>query len=264
MVRMVIHAGFHKTGTSSIQKMLRQNKKLLHPYGRIILKPGVATLCDATRLWSRWRDRFEQRGVEIELELLFGKLKPKAGRTILISAEDLAGHMPGRKGVTRYDATAPLMQMIAEAALKAPFKINELVFFFSTRAADGWLKSSYVQHVRGDRMTLSLQDYAAQFADAANLNAVVDDVRQAVAPHPVHSAALEDAQNQRLGPLSPLLDILNVPDAVRAQMQAFGPVNAAPSADLLHQMLALNCSDLNDTEVHARKQTLLEAAQNRG
>lgn len=257
MVRMVIHAGFHKTGTSSIQRMLRLNKKLLHPYARIVLKPGVTTLCDATRLWSRRREKFEQRGVEIELELLFETLKPKAGRTILISAEDLAGHMPGRKEVTSFDAAAPLMQMIAKAVENAPFKVNELVFFFSTRHPDAWLKSSHVQHIRGDRMVLDYADYARQYASAADLPLVVHQIRQAVAPNLVRSAALEDIKELPLGPVTPLLDILGVPEDVRVQMKLSGPVNPAPSADVQAQMLTLNRSDLPDAEVHARKQALL-------
>lgn len=258
MVRMVVHAGFHKTGTSTIQKVLRQNKKLLQPHARIVLKPGIGSLCDATRLWSRRREAFERRGVEIELKLFLDSLNPKAGRTICISAEDLAGHLPGRKEVEGYDATAQLMEMFREAVHKAPFKVNDLTFFFTTRSPKSWLQSSYVQHVRGARMVMDFDDYAAQFKQAAELNAVVRDVAQAVEPSSVQSSALEDTTHLPFGPATPLLDLLHVPEQTRAEMKTTQPVNPAPSQQLLAELLPLNRSDLSDSEVKQAKLDLLQ------
>jgi hypothetical protein len=258
MVRMVVHAGFHKTGTSTIQKILRQNKRLLQPFTRIVLKPGLASLCDATRLWSRRRETFERRGVEIELELFFEALNPKAGRTICISAEDLAGHMPGRKSVERYDAAPGLMQLFAQAAANAPFQVNDLTFLFTTRSSDSWLRSSYVQHVRGDRMVMDFEAYAEQFKPAGYFETILDDISKAVAPASVVQSRLEDTRNLPFGPAAPLLDLLNVPEEIRSQMTPSSPVNPAPADDVLAELLRLNRSGLGDAEVRQAKFDLLQ------
>ena len=54
--RIVVHAGFHKTGTSTVQALLRDNREALKPYLRSMLKGGMTELLSAARGFSTWRD----------------------------------------------------------------------------------------------------------------------------------------------------------------------------------------------------------------
>ena len=47
MTLVVIHAGFHKTGTTSVQTALTENAERLAPHLRVLLKPDFKPLTDA-------------------------------------------------------------------------------------------------------------------------------------------------------------------------------------------------------------------------
>ena len=52
MTLVVIHAGFHKTGTTSVQTALTENAERLAPHLRVLLKPDFKPLTDAARACS--------------------------------------------------------------------------------------------------------------------------------------------------------------------------------------------------------------------
>jgi hypothetical protein len=52
MTRIVIHAGFHKTGTTSVQTMLDANRRILGRRLRIYLKSDFGSLTKAARAFS--------------------------------------------------------------------------------------------------------------------------------------------------------------------------------------------------------------------
>ena len=54
--RIIIHAGFHKTGTSTIQATLRENREAMKKHVALRLRWHMKDLVAATRGYSTWRD----------------------------------------------------------------------------------------------------------------------------------------------------------------------------------------------------------------
>lgn len=256
-MKIILHAGFHKTGTSSLQKTLRVNRRALAPDIRIILRPGMKALCEAARGWSATQDVLDLGLVKYEAALLGEAIGKVPAPIIIMSSEDLAGHMPGRKGVKTYGAAPRLMQSIA-LGLRTAMPDAELQFFFTTRQKETWLASCYAQHLSASRMRLSTKDYVRKFAKSAALDAQVDAIAAAMPDHKVTRAALEDCADRPLGPADALLDVVGFDEKKREKLRASPLEKVAPDAELRAALLALNQSTLGDDELRAAKHTLLK------
>lgn len=259
MRRIILHAGFHKTGTTSLQQTLRVNRRRLRPDIRLVLRPGMVPLCEATRAYSVQRDDLHLGLVKYEAALLAEALAQETASTILISSEDLGGHMPGRRGLRTYGAVPKLMQALV-VAFEAALPNDELIFFFTTRAPDAWLRSCYTQHLKASRLPLDRDDYVGRFRASANLTQVVRDIAAAVPRHKVMSAALEDHAQRPLGPAEALLDVAGMPDSRRAALKYLPPANAAPEEDIQERLLELNRSSLSQGALRDAKRALLRGA----
>lgn len=253
MKQILVHAGFHKTGTTSVQKMLVHNRKTLRRKLQIFTRRNMVGPCEAARAYSIRRTEADLMAFCSELAASFAKIDPTDPRAVLISSEDLSGHMPGRFGLTLYDAAPALMRALCDTAQQAFDAPVSLSFFFSTRAPEAWLRSCHAQHLRAIRMTDDLDSYATQYAASADLDAIVSAVRTAVAPHRVHSAPLEDLTDDPLGPLGILFDTLDIPPRLRQQLDILPPANLSPPDALLADYLATNRSDLDDATVAQTK-----------
>lgn len=252
--RFTIHAGFHKTGTTTLQLLLRKNKALLSDHAQILLRDDMLRVCTAARGYSATKSALDLGLVQYELaEVLEGL--PNTPQDIILSSEDLAGYMPGRRNVKDYAAAPPLMMALADTIL-ALHPGAEITFFFTTRAAQPWLRSCYAQHLKVVRMVMSGDDYMRDFAASADLDQIVDAVAAAVPQARVDSIALETAGPDRLGPLDTLLSLANIPQAICTQIAPVPRANTAPDPEVLTQLLALNRSDLDKDTLAARKKAL--------
>ena len=251
-----MHAGFHKTGTTTVQKALQQNRATLTPHVNVILRPGMVAVCEAARAYSASADVLDLALFQYELAQLAESWDISDTRPRLLTSEDLGGHMPGRRGLTSYTATPQLMRTLAET-LGEIRPDAQVQFFFSTRAADPWLTSCYVQHLRATRITQTFDEYARTYRESARLSSAIDQIAAAVTPHPVHHCALESSQTRPLGPLDPVLDLIGLPHAVRAGLIPHPPANTAPPQVQIDQMLALNRSNLGAKAWRAAKSALL-------
>ncbi|MFT7593125.1 MAG: hypothetical protein ACI8R4_000437 [Paracoccaceae bacterium] len=255
-MHVIVHAGFHKTGTTTIQKALRQNHAALEPYVKIILRSDMVAVCETARAYSASADVLDLSLFQYELSQLAEGWDASDTRPVLLDSEDLGGHMPGRRGLTSYAATPLLMRTLVETLCKIRPDARAQ-FFFSTRSADPWLASCYAQHLRATRITQSVEEYTHAYRDSARLAEIIGQIATAVAPHPVHHCALESSQTRPLGPLDPVLDLIGLPDAVRARLVAHPRVNTAPSPAKCDRLLALNRSDLGAKVWRAAKRALL-------
>lgn len=261
MTRMVIHAGFHKTGTTSVQSMIAANRAHLNPQVRCYLREDFIDLTEAARRFSIAPDAALLGDVLTQATAFFDRIEPDDARAILMSSEDLSGHLPGRHGLDRYDAAALILSQVGEAA-HARFGLDlDLTFHFSTRAADAWLRSTWWQNLRSTRLTRDFDDYACTIAAAADHASILRDVADAVATDRVTSDALEAVTALRFGPLTPLLDLVGVDDDTRDSLTILPPENVQPDVGLDVVFLALNRSGLRTKQVKEAKRLLRRMAQ---
>ncbi len=253
--KIVIHAGFHKTGTSTVQTVLRANRKALMPTLAIRLKGQMQELMHATRGYSTYGTTDALEKVSRRFDALLADLPGMPRRTLLLSAEELSGHMPGRGALNDYSAAPVLMYLFWERA-KAAFPKTPVHFIFATRNSSSWQRSAWAEHVKSSGMTLDLHDYLLRYSQASNLTEIVQRVISRVPAH-VHSYTLEDCESLPLGPADPVLDLCDIPADIRAALSPQPPQNTQPSEDILAALLKINRTHSDIQMRNAAKTALL-------
>lgn len=256
MRRIIIHAGFHKTGTTSLQQTLRANRSALRPDIRLVLRPGMKALCECARAYSRSREDYDLGMVKYEAALLMESLETEEASTIILTSEDLSGHIPGRRKMRNYGAAPHIMRALS-VAFKAASPEDRLEFFFTTRAEAPWLRSCYAQHLRASRMTWDEADYMKRLKPSADHGKILDLVKREIPEHPLIDAALEEYAGRPLGMAEALLDHLGQD---KTTLVSSPERNAALPDAIKAELLALNRSDLDDATLREAKRALIEEA----
>ncbi len=255
-----MHAGFHKTATTTVQRTLRENGDLLRPKIILALRPKLVEIISAARGYSTWRDPASLMRYGHRVARFLGDVPLGPRRCLCLSAEELAGHMPGRDHVPDFAHVPDLMREFADMAEQVFGARLDLVFFFSTRDPQAWLRSAWAEHVKASRMTLDLADFLVRYADL-NPDATLDAIRARVAPHRVITSRLEDCADLPLGPAQPLFDLLPLAPEVRAALKPAPTANQSLPAEVLQQFLRLNRSDCSADELATAKKAILAAAE---
>ena len=253
--RIIIHAGFHKTGTSSIQATLRENRVALKKHIALRLRWHLKDVVAAARGYSTDLDPLTLIKVQSRFGEMVNTIPGMPRRTLIISAEELSGHLPGRGPLADYSA-APVLLYTYWEILHAAYPEAEILVYLSTRAPEPWLASAYAEHVKSSNMTLEFEAFRDIYAKAADLDGVVTEVATRV-PTPVLSKTLEACRDLPLGPLDPLLDLCEVPLSVRANLVSVPPVNQRHSPKILAAMLEANKTHAGPKERNAAKRAIL-------
>lgn len=256
--RIIIHAGFHKTGTSTIQTTLRENRVAMKGQVALRMRWHMKELVAATRGYSTWRDPLTMIKVQHRFGLMMNELPGMPRRTLIISAEELAGHLPGRDEITDYSAAPILLYAFWEIAKKR-YPAAEINIYMSTRAPEPWLKSAYWEHVKASNMTMDFDAFAAEYEGASDLDTMIAEIASRV-PVPVYHQRLEDCADLPLGPASPLLSLCDIPEDVLAKLTPMPPENQRFGDDVLEALLKVNRSYDSSEARKAAKQTILNEA----
>lgn len=243
---LIIHPGFHRTGTTAIQHALEASRDVLSPW-RIMLKQDIPALCAAARDYAR---RPTQAGLA-RFNPAAKALAEDKPRPTVISAEDLCGLIPGRRERQGYPAAPALLAALIDAL---PGYAPQI--YLTTRAPEAWLKSCHAHHIRHTRLTVDLATYDAT-QTGTDLDALARNIATQLAPVPVTHVALDSTTALPHGPLTPLLDLMNIPQAARDRMPPTLRPNAALPAHILDALLELNQSDLSAETLALRKRALI-------
>ncbi|WP_370285179.1 hypothetical protein [Pseudooceanicola nanhaiensis] len=231
MSRIVIHAGFHKTGTSTPQAWLGAARGPLRPHAKIVPARGMQALLHACRACSTLPEPKSPAKVAARAEAFARGIAGLKGRALILSADALSGHPPGRPGIDSC-AAAPVLLAELTAALARRFPRAAIHVALTTRAPGPWLRSAHREHLRSAAITEDAASFAARLRPAADLSAAEAAVAAGL-PHPVHRPPLEATPDPRAA----LLRLAGVPDTARAALPPPRHRNAArPAAldDLLH------------------------------
>ena len=263
--RILLHAGFHKTGTSTLQETLRENGDLLAPLWRVetlLYNPLMRQATQAARQFSLSRKTADlglfQAACVVWFDAMAAELTADQG--LLISSEDFAGHMPGVGSLRDYCALGPVLAAFVQIALQFFGPATQFEFLLTTRAPGPWMQSLHWQQAKGARLQDSFAAFSQRLPAAADHAAMAQSARLAVAPWPVTMTALEDVAHRRLGPAEALLDLAHLPAALAASLLPVAPRNARPEANLSDLFVALNRMGLPDDQLKARKDALRKAA----
>jgi hypothetical protein len=259
MTRVLVHAGFHKTGTTSLQTFLALNRAAYAPDVHLAIRDDLGLARHTGRLYG-------QRPGRVRLMLHRRALARFVARLpevplILISRETLAGAMPGYQ---RHDGTtvhvyaeAPALLSALKDALVARFGTGARIeLAFTTRAPQAWGKSLYRHWLRTLPLTESPETFAARIGPLPGLDATARDLGQRLAL-PLHVWPLEDWGNAPLGVPEPLLDLIGRPPGLVPAPRR----NPAGSADLARRFLELNRTMRPGAALRAAKDRMWRAEQ---
>ncbi len=243
-VRVIVHAGFHKTGTSSLQDYLRDHRELLSDRVAVYLKNDFLRAGNLGRIyglkpypWRRrqFRDTFR--------EFLDGITDDPV---IFLSWEGFSGVMPGHRRfltgqISNYSRAAiPLARTIG-AELKRRFgPETQVEFLYTLRDPEDWLRSVYGHLVRSIRITDDFSGFRDSFDPVPDLAREAALIARALAPIPVHVVRLEDVGATPQGPATALLDLIGMPQGDRAALPLAIRANKGLSPDAEAEFLRLN------------------------
>lgn len=238
--RIIVHPGFHKTGTTTAQTFLRENRKVIRRHADFVLKWRFEPVTRAARAFSNSRSDLDRARFRFRFIGFLGTLEPMAKKPLLISSEELLGHMPGHKAITDYSAAPDLCEDMADALRHHFGAAVPLTFLFTTRGARAWLQSAWAHTVTRSKETRDRAGFDADLAGAANFDTVLSAVRRRVGSAEVVARALEDVADDPLGPGAYFTRALDLPDRAIAKLRAVDPQNVALDVQALDASLAHN------------------------
>lgn len=260
MTHVIVHAGFHKTGTSSLQDYLRAHRARLADRVTIYLKDDFLDAGNAARRygmrphpWRMWRFRRALRE--------FLNAIPEAP-VIFLSWEGFSGVMPGHRrplsgpvrGMAR--AAVPLARGIV-AELRHRFgPTARIEFLYTLREGESWLRSVWGHIARSIRLTEDYPAFRAGFRTLTPLDAEAATVARAIAPVPVHTAWLEEIGTLPQGPATPALRLMGFSEAEIAALPRASHVNRGNSDTATQTFLHLNRTLADPAELKQRKDAL--------
>jgi hypothetical protein len=258
---VIVHAGFHKTGTTSLQKHLAQVRRAMAPYFAYYGQNDFKNAGARARIYAQ-RPFFHRR---LRFRLSFRRFLnaiPDAD-TIVLSRETFSGVMPGHRdwrGRTLQDYAPTTIRLCREVAgeLRRRFGPNtQIEFVFTVRERESWIRSVYGHLLRSIHLRESFDEFRALFPDLIDLREEAAKVAQALAPCPVHVFALENYTAHRHGTAAIIMELAGVPDAVQAKLPGAARANAGQSRDLEAQFFALNHSGKSRAELRRIKDAML-------
>ena len=260
-VRVVVHPGFHKTGTSSLQSYLHRHRGALKPWFDFYGKDDFLKAGSAARIYAQkpfpWRLRAFRRCLDAFLAGI-----PDAP-VIVLSRETFSGAMPGHRralgGLIRgYDGTAQRLGTQILAALRVRFGPEvRVTFVYTVRDREAWIRSVYGHLVRSIHLRDDFATFRDRFPDIPDPATQARRIARDIGIDSVHVFALERIGAAREGPASALLDLLGVPQEVRDGLPPAQRANGGQPPELEAAFLQMNRAGGDRNELKRRKDRLL-------
>ncbi len=261
MTRVIVHAGFHKTGTTGLQEFLARNRTILQPYFDLFLNQDFPEVGATSRIYAQrpfpWRKRMFRRAFRRFLSTV------PAADAIILSRETFAGVMPGHRNIfgrliVDQSNTAIRLARVIVTELRRRFGPDtEIQFLYTTRTQGPWLRSVYGHLLRSIHLRDDFETFRAGFNTPPDPERDARTIATALAPVPVYIARLEDFADHPEGTAAALLDLLDIPEITRQQLRPAPHANRGQSPELEQEFLRLNRSGQRKSTLKATKDHLL-------
>ncbi|SLN37153.1 hypothetical protein [Roseisalinus antarcticus] len=262
-MKVIVHAGFHKTGTTSLQQGLRANDKLLAPHAALYYGARLQPVLHRGRHFGFLPGPKRLAGFRRDLRVLLDKM-PDAER-IVLTREAFSGAMVGETRadgvrITSYGDTAVILARALAEGIAARFPGSEIVFLYTTRDTEGYIASAWKHLLRLRRMTEDYQAFAATVSPHLDLDQEVARLTAALAPHRVVVRSLSEIAASPEGPASAVFDLLDLPRDLRNRITPAPAARRSQSDTLSAWLLEANRTIADDAELHRAKVAALAEA----
>ena len=228
-VRIVLHFGFHKTGTTSLQHFLMENRNVLTSYATFYFQEDLPQVAALARKYSKMPFFWNRKKYRKELRKFLSGIEDT--QTIVVSCEALGGVMPGyntfpSKRVVSYIPTArKLMEDFYEALQEKFGDTVDVCFLFTTRNSDTWIKSVHGHICRTKNSNEKLTDFIKSFSQLPNLKHDAELITSGMPQVTVMIAPLEIYTKKAFGPATVVLELLNIPAGTLQKLKKTEPKN---------------------------------------
>jgi hypothetical protein len=242
MRRVLLHLGFHKTGTTSAQGFLRQNAPVIRKH-YIFLGPGRTRPMGLTRAALAFTDNgtdAERRAFQSQLSHSLKQLSFGQARGLIISDENIGGRRPDQD----LDYAYKHLPQVLEACID-PIKHHfapedcDIAVYLSTRDPQAWARSLWGHAVAKTHLSEAQDAFVTRATSVLSLNERVSAVRARLNGIPVRSERLEDLAPQPFGPGAPFADWLKAGPGDFSGLvpgQHLGKGHPAEDLDALHSL----------------------------
>jgi len=189
---LILHLGVQKTGTTSLQRFLKQSAGALAD-ALVIRTPEEGTpmrpLGRAAIAFSLSRGKELRQALRLAFEEVLDTL-PEGPQTVLISHENLAGAMPGN-GTERglYPALPRILKILDKSAQARGFSPRYAIY---TRDMATWRPSVWAQAVRTDGYNGTLPQFEAETATLPDWSDLMDRLADVAGKDRLACLRLED------------------------------------------------------------------------
>lgn len=259
MTEVYVHAGFHKTGTSSLQDYLRTTRRDLAPYIQVHLKEDFLEAGNLARRYGQKPYPHRRRRFARALRRYLAQV-PDQDRHIL-SWEGFSGIMPGHRRLTGpvrniRRAAIPLNRTIVSEVKRRFGPDVKITFYYTLRDADAWIRSVHGHLLRSIRLTEDEPTFILGFSPPILLDEEAARIAAALAPVPVVTSWLEDTKTRREGPASALLDLIDLPKSIRDTLPKAAHTNRGNDAEIRDKCLEWNRNVEDSAELKRMKDDL--------
>lgn len=260
MRRILIHPGFHKTGTTSAQAFLNKNRKQINRHYAIVgpSRARQAGLINAARAFTRSGSPEDAAAFTAKTHEVLDTIDFRARRGLILSDENLAGRRPGGDVSTAYQRLPEVMTLLTQA-LTAHFEPDpcEIAIYLSTRDLASWAYSLWGHNVRKSRVT---EAFASPIVPGISLEERAETLRTALPDASHLTRPLEALANTTFGPGTPIADWLHAGPGDFSKLLAGPLAGAAPPLEKTEACLEMNRSIEDDLVLRMAKQDLLDDA----
>ncbi|SEP63258.1 hypothetical protein [Thalassovita taeanensis] len=113
-LRVLVHAGFHKTGTTTLQRTMQANRAVLSRQVNFLLPSDLDKIGHFAKRYSMKANEATLLKLKADLRMCLSRFSHQPDTPIFLSCEALAGQMPGRKGVWSYGQTHRILEAVVE------------------------------------------------------------------------------------------------------------------------------------------------------
>lgn len=263
MTRVLFRIGLHKTGTTSANRFLQDNRAIIERHAALMLHRETRPITKWVGVYRQLGDPAALQALREDLEATFAA-QALNGRDLIVSDEDFLGSLPLADGHHPYPDAARLVSVYRAAVQALPRPVH-LTVSLSMRQTPDWARSVHSHLVRKltrVRLTEDEGSFTARLI-ANGPERTIAAIRDAHPDLNLQLDRMEDMLPQRHGLGQPFVDFLGLSERDQAQLAPAGHHLRGQPANVTERLLHLNRSDLDDDALAAAKKALLQAMRDR-